>query len=66
MTGLVPPSGHERYIQELADLLDRDGPPDQAAIAELRASHDIQQLTPLIPGRPGPPSASATAARGPR
>jgi mannose-6-phosphate isomerase-like protein (cupin superfamily) len=48
----VAPSGHERYIEELADLLAQGGRPDQAAIAALRARHDIHQLTPLVAGRP--------------
>ena len=47
----VSPPGHERYLEQLADLLSRPGPPDEAAIAELRSRHDIEQLTPLIPGR---------------
>jgi oxalate decarboxylase/phosphoglucose isomerase-like protein (cupin superfamily) len=50
----VAPPGHERYLQELAELLAHSAPPDQAAIAELRARHDIQQLTPMVP-RPVPP-----------
>lgn len=48
----VTPSGHERYLRELAEMLERGGPPDQTALMELRARHDIQQLTPLMPGRP--------------
>jgi oxalate decarboxylase/phosphoglucose isomerase-like protein (cupin superfamily) len=51
MLFLVAPSGHERYLEELAGLLARPGPPDPAAIAEIRARHDIEQLTPLIPDR---------------
>jgi mannose-6-phosphate isomerase-like protein (cupin superfamily) len=47
----VSPPGHERYLEELAGLLARPEPPDQAAVAELRARHDIQQLTPLVPRR---------------
>jgi oxalate decarboxylase/phosphoglucose isomerase-like protein (cupin superfamily) len=47
----VTPSGHERYLREMAELLAGDGPPDQAAILALRACHDITQLTPLVPGR---------------
>jgi hypothetical protein len=43
----VTPPGHEVYLQELADLLSRGGPPDPNAIAELRARHDIEQLTSL-------------------
>ncbi len=46
----VAPSGHERYLEELAELLAQPGPPDQAAIASLRARHDIEQLTPLLAG----------------
>ncbi len=42
------PSGHEDYLEELAGLLRAaDGPPDQAAVAELRTRYDIEQLTPL-------------------
>jgi len=47
----APPTGHERYLTELAGLIARPGPPDQAEITALRARHDIEQLTPLIPGR---------------
>jgi oxalate decarboxylase/phosphoglucose isomerase-like protein (cupin superfamily) len=52
MLFLVTPPGHEYYLEELAELLGRRPPPDQAAIAQLRARHDIHQLTPLVPGRP--------------
>jgi oxalate decarboxylase/phosphoglucose isomerase-like protein (cupin superfamily) len=52
MVFLVTPPGHEHYLAELADLITRQGPPDQDAIAALRARHDIQQITPLLPGRP--------------
>jgi quercetin dioxygenase-like cupin family protein len=51
MLFLVTPSGHEQYLEGVADLLGRPGPPDQAAIIELRARYDIEQLTPMIPGR---------------
>ena len=51
MLFLVAPSGHEDYLREMGDLLAGGGPPDQAAIAELRRRHDIEQLTPLVPGR---------------
>ena len=50
MIFLVAPSGHERYLEELAGLLASAQPPDQSAIAQLRARHDIQQLTPMVPG----------------
>ncbi|MGP8072885.1 MAG: cupin domain-containing protein [Thermoplasmata archaeon] len=59
MLFLVTPSGHEHYQDELGELIGSGGPPDQSAIAKLRARHDIEQLTPLIPGRaasePGQP-----------
>jgi uncharacterized RmlC-like cupin family protein len=48
----VAPSGHERYLMEMGELLVGGGPPDQNAIIELRARYDIQQLTPMIPFRP--------------
>jgi mannose-6-phosphate isomerase-like protein (cupin superfamily) len=51
MIFLVTPPGHEHYLEELARLISRPGPPDQAEIAALRTRHDIHQLTPLVPGR---------------
>jgi oxalate decarboxylase/phosphoglucose isomerase-like protein (cupin superfamily) len=52
MIFLVSPSGHERYQEELADLVASATGPLDTAIAELRARHDIEQLTPqVIPGR---------------
>ncbi|MGW0659966.1 cupin domain-containing protein [Streptodolium elevatio] len=58
MLFLVAPAGHENYLRELADLLAAGGPPDPSAISELRARHDIHQLTPLRggggPGGPRP------------
>ncbi|WP_167536302.1 cupin domain-containing protein [Streptomyces ficellus] len=42
-----PPPDHERYFEELIEILDRGGPPDHAAIAALRDRYDIEQLTPL-------------------
>jgi oxalate decarboxylase/phosphoglucose isomerase-like protein (cupin superfamily) len=50
MLFLVSPAGHEHYLAELGEILARPGPPDQEAIAALRARHDIHQLTPLVPG----------------
>ncbi len=45
------PEGHENYFVELAELLrSSDGPPDPAAVAEIRGRHDIHQLTALRPG----------------
>ncbi|MFE9336443.1 cupin domain-containing protein [Streptomyces sp. NPDC007063] len=52
----APPPDHERYFDELLDILAADGPPDEAAVAELRARYDIEQLTPL---RHGPPPGPA-------
>jgi uncharacterized cupin superfamily protein len=41
------PSGHERYFEELAVILAREGPPDSAAIGALRARYDTIQVSPL-------------------
>ncbi|WP_027344859.1 cupin domain-containing protein [Hamadaea tsunoensis] len=48
MLFLVTPSGHEEYLRELGELIG-GGRPDQTAIAQLRARHDIEQLTALTP-----------------
>jgi oxalate decarboxylase/phosphoglucose isomerase-like protein (cupin superfamily) len=50
MLFLVSPPGHEHYLEEIAKVIGQGGPPDPAAIAEIRARHDIQQLTPMIVG----------------
>lgn len=44
-------AGHEKYFKELAALLEKsdDGPPDDAAIQDLRRRYDIDQLTPMKP-----------------
>ncbi|QIZ38250.1 cupin domain-containing protein [Saccharopolyspora sp. ASAGF58] len=42
-----PPSHHERYFEELLEILEAPGGVDRAAVAELRLRHDIEQLTPL-------------------
>ncbi|NGO75505.1 cupin domain-containing protein [Streptomyces sp. YC504] len=42
-----PPPDHERYFEELLELLRSGAPVDDTAIAELRARYDIEQLTPL-------------------
>ena len=53
MIFLVSPAGHEHYQKELAELVSSTTGPLDAAIAQLRARHDIEQLTPQeIPGRP--------------
>jgi len=41
----------EQYLESIAELLSHPGPPDQAAIVELRARYDIEQLTSMIPNR---------------
>jgi mannose-6-phosphate isomerase-like protein (cupin superfamily) len=51
MLFLAAPAGHELYQREMATLLGHGGPPDQAAIIDLRTRYDIEQLTPLIPDR---------------
>jgi oxalate decarboxylase/phosphoglucose isomerase-like protein (cupin superfamily) len=52
MIFLVSPSGHEHYQKELSELVASTSGPLDAAIAELRARYDIEQLTPqVIPGR---------------
>ena len=52
MLFLVSPPGHELYLEEIGKQIGQGGPPDPAAIAEIRARHDIQQLTPMTVGRP--------------
>ncbi|MCB5168866.1 cupin domain-containing protein [Streptomyces bambusae] len=47
-----PPPDHERYFEELMDILSADGPPEHAAIEALRRRYDIEQLTPLRHDRP--------------
>ncbi|MEU6403298.1 cupin domain-containing protein [Streptomyces sp. NPDC046985] len=42
-----PPPDHERYFEELLEILNSGGPPDHAAIEALRMRYDIEQLTPL-------------------
>jgi mannose-6-phosphate isomerase-like protein (cupin superfamily) len=50
----APPPGHERYFEELLELLDADGGIDRHTVAELRRRYGIEQLTPL---RHTPPAA---------
>ncbi|WP_406507465.1 cupin domain-containing protein [Streptomyces sp. NBC_00212] len=42
-----PPPDHERYFEELFDILNSGPQVDQEAIAELRLRYDIEQLTPM-------------------
>lgn len=48
MLFLVSPPGHEHYLDEIGEAIGRGGPPDPAVIAQIRARHDIQQLTPMV------------------
>jgi len=66
MLFVVGPPGHEDYLAELGTLIGRKGPPDQDAIAALRARWDIEQLTPMHPGPRLPPSAESLVPRGRR
>jgi quercetin dioxygenase-like cupin family protein len=43
------PSGHEIYLQELSELVNRPGGPDPRAVVDLRARHGIEQLTSIVP-----------------
>jgi mannose-6-phosphate isomerase-like protein (cupin superfamily) len=52
MLFLVSPPGHEHYLDEIGRLIGQGGPPDPAAIAEIRARNDIQQLTPMTVTQP--------------
>lgn len=45
----VAPAGHERYLEEMAELIAGQGA-DPEAMAALRARHDIHQLTAMRPG----------------
>jgi quercetin dioxygenase-like cupin family protein len=43
----VSPPGHERYFEQLAEMVSRSGPPDSQAIAELRRRYDTEQISAL-------------------
>ena len=43
----LSPPGHDRYFDELADILAVDGPPDADAIANLRKRYDTRQIETL-------------------
>lgn len=53
MLFLVSPPGHEHYLDEIGAAIRAGGPPDPAVIGEIRARHDIKQLTPMVTGHPG-------------
>jgi mannose-6-phosphate isomerase-like protein (cupin superfamily) len=44
---IMSPPGHDRYFDELAEILAHDGPPDSHAIATLRTKYDTEQLSSL-------------------
>ena len=43
----VAPPGHDRYFDELAEILAVDGPPDLDAIDDLRRRYDTRQIETL-------------------
>jgi mannose-6-phosphate isomerase-like protein (cupin superfamily) len=45
---VMSPAGHDRYFDELAEILAADGPPDSDAIADLRRRYDTTQLSSLV------------------
>jgi mannose-6-phosphate isomerase-like protein (cupin superfamily) len=48
---IMSPPGHDRYFDELAEILAVEGPPDSDAIAELRSRYDTEQISSLAAGR---------------
>ena len=48
---IMSPPGHDRYFDELAEILAAEGPPDGEAIAALRKRYDTEQLSMLVAGR---------------
>jgi mannose-6-phosphate isomerase-like protein (cupin superfamily) len=48
---VMSPPAHDRYFDELAEILAGDGPPDSDAIAELRKRYDTEQLSSLLTSR---------------
>jgi quercetin dioxygenase-like cupin family protein len=47
---ILSPAGHDRYFDDLAQILAVDGPPDSEAIGELRKRYDTEQLSSLAAG----------------
>jgi mannose-6-phosphate isomerase-like protein (cupin superfamily) len=47
---ITAPPGHEKYFDELRDLIAKGGKPDPEALAKLRAKYDTVQLAALSPG----------------
>jgi oxalate decarboxylase/phosphoglucose isomerase-like protein (cupin superfamily) len=57
MLFLVTPAGHEHYLAERGEVIapgraQAGQVPPPESIAAVRARHDIEQITPLIPGSP--------------
>ena len=48
---IMSPPRHERYFDELAEILATDGPPDSDKIAELRRRYDTEQISSLVAGQ---------------
>ncbi len=48
---IMSPPSHDRYFDELAEILATDGPPDSDAIATLRRTYDTEQLSSLLAGQ---------------
>src|ERR1700730_8473114 len=46
---ITAPPGHEKYFDELRDLIAKGGKPDPDALAKLRAKYDTVQLATLTP-----------------
>ena len=47
---ILSPPGHDRYFDELAEILAVDGPRNPHAIADLRRRYDTQQIETLVAG----------------
>jgi len=45
---IASPPGHEKYFDELAELVSKGGPPDPETIAKLRAKYDTIQVSALV------------------
>jgi mannose-6-phosphate isomerase-like protein (cupin superfamily) len=47
---ILSPPTHDRYFEELAEILAVGGPPDSDAIADLRRRYDTKQISSLTAG----------------
>jgi len=45
---IASPPGHEKYFNELAEIVSKGGPPDPEAIGKLRAKYDTIQVSALV------------------